>query len=412
MKFITLKGELFNERARRNLAILETIRRIGPVSKAEISRISGLNIVTISNYIDHYLRTKLVNIKALDVSAGGRRPALLELNGHSKLAIGVGLNLLDMVGVVVDLNGNIVERVVKDRPTNTSLDVLEIATAIIQELVDKLSESDRNKLSGIGIGVAGIVDHATGTVRWPQKHENGSCEYTAIYAPIQEKIEQRFHLPCLLENDATVSCFGEQWITSDTEIKNLIYMFSGVGSGLILNGEVYRGTTGCAGELSLKDCAASEFLDISASAIHFLQPWEDDMGIVRQVRDLLKRPEHRNHPLFVRFQGRIEDISLRDIFSAAESGDHLLYNIVRRAGLKLGLKVAFLVNFLNPEVVVVGGGMEEGGSILLNAVKEAVSRHAFPEMANAVRILPSRLGNNAVAVGAASLIVRQILAEA
>src|SRR3989338_725804 len=94
------KGESISDRSRRNLAILEDIRRSGPISKADISRICGVNIVTISNYIDYYIRSNLVSVKALDVSSGGRRPALLELNSDSGLAVGVGVNLLDAVGVI------------------------------------------------------------------------------------------------------------------------------------------------------------------------------------------------------------------------------------------------------------------------------------------------------------------------
>ncbi len=412
VKALQLQEENLNERSRRNLAILETIRRVGPVSKADISRMSGLNIVTISNYIDHYLRAKLVNIKALDVSAGGRRPALLEINGRVNLAIGIGLNLLDMVGVVVDLNGNIVARVVKESPYRNATDILDYASGMINELRDQLPSDDRKKLAGIGVGIAGIVDNQSGTIRWPQKRPTGGCEYVTIYAPIKENLESRFGLPCCLENDATVSCFGEQWMNSDPEIRDLIYMFSGVGSGLILNGEVYRGASGCAGELALRDCPAGEYLDLNPKDIHFLEAWEDDLGIVRQTREILRRPENRSHKLLLRAGGNLTSITLRHVFEAARDGDPIAVNVVRRAGLKIGLKVAFLVNFLNPQAVVIGGGMEEGGNVFLNAVKESVANHAYAEMAQAVKIVPSRLGNNAVAVGAASLVVRQILAQA
>src|SRR3989338_8112668 len=143
MKPLSFKEEIFNERARRNLAILETIRRTGPVSKADISRASGLNIVTISNYIDHYIRSKIVSIKALDISAGGRRPALLELNAQVNLAIGVGLNLLDMVGVIVDLNGNIIQKVVRNRPNTEITDIVSFAKEIIQDLLLRIPSDNQ-----------------------------------------------------------------------------------------------------------------------------------------------------------------------------------------------------------------------------------------------------------------------------
>src|SRR3989338_6699444 len=105
-----LRGEEYTEREKRNLAILEIVRRFGPITRPEISRTLGLNIVTVSNYIEEFINKNLVFEKEFDISEGGRRPILLDINPESGFVIGVGVNLLNIVGALVDLNGRIVAR--------------------------------------------------------------------------------------------------------------------------------------------------------------------------------------------------------------------------------------------------------------------------------------------------------------
>jgi len=198
MKPLIFKDENINERARKNLSILEAIRRTGPISKADISRKAGVNVVTVSNYVDHYIHADLVNVKSLDVSTGGRRPALLELNSSANYVIGIGLNLLDLVGVVTDLNGRIVYRMVRDRPVIDAARIIDYAAEIVQGFFETMSPDERKKVQGIGVGIAGVVDAQNGTIRWPQKMNDGQCVYSSLYAPFKETLEQRFQMPCIL----------------------------------------------------------------------------------------------------------------------------------------------------------------------------------------------------------------------
>jgi len=101
------KGENLSERGRKNLFILDAIRRRGPISKTDISSLIGLNVVTVSNYVDEFLRHKIVFEKEYDISKGGRRPLLLDLNPEAGYAIGIGANLLNTIGVLTDLAGRV-----------------------------------------------------------------------------------------------------------------------------------------------------------------------------------------------------------------------------------------------------------------------------------------------------------------
>ncbi|MBM3252119.1 MAG: ROK family protein [Candidatus Omnitrophica bacterium] len=413
MKPLDIRGEALTERERKNLAILETIRRSGPISKTDISKFAGLNIVTVSNHIDNFLKSRLVFEKELDISAGGRRPLLLDLNSKSSLAMGVGLNLSSIVGLITDLSGNILYRAERDRTGASVKEIVDLLIEIIRELLDK-SASENPTISGIGIGIAGIVNHKTGTIRWPEKIGNKGCIYASVYLPLKEIVEKEFDLSCIVENDATVACFAEQWLSLEPEIANVLYMFSGVGCGIMINREIYRGFTGSAGEISIDNPKEDNLFNCSLGQNCFLKRWEADLGLVKQAREsLMEKPDSYliKSRILELADNDPENIKLKHIFQASREGDSLALNLVTSAAERLGIKIAFLVNLLNPEVVIIGGGIEEAGSALLDTIKQTVADWSFEEMANSVKIIPSKLEKNSVALGAASLIVRQVFAQ-
>ena len=121
-----------NEKEKRNIEILDILRRRGPISRPDISKEMGLNVVTISNYVDDFIKHNLVYEKELDVSEGGRRPVLLDLNPHAGFIVGVGLNLMNMVGLLVDLKGNIVTKTQTARPKASVKEIAECLLEIIR----------------------------------------------------------------------------------------------------------------------------------------------------------------------------------------------------------------------------------------------------------------------------------------
>lgn len=412
MKPLSLRGEEFTERSRKNLAILETIRRSGPLSKTDISRIVGLNVVTVTNYIEEMLRSSLICEKDLDVSTGGRRPVLLDLNSEAGLTLGVGLNLLDMVGVIADLNGKIINRVKEDRPIPKAKEIVDCVLKIIRELLQNCSQ-ERSRIKGIGVGIAGIINNESGTIRWPEKLDSKGCSYEIVNIPLKDIIEKEFSLPCLIENDATVACFAEHWLSLDPQIENVIYMFSGVGSGLMLNGAIYRGTGGAAGEPAIYSAKEDDLFNCAFASPCFLKRWEADLGIISDLRQRLSKsnPTQKNRILELA-GGDPNKINLKHVFAAVKEKDFLAVDVVKQAGKRLGIKIAFLVNLLNPQIVIIGGGIEEAGSVLLDTVKEAIATWSFEEMARQVKVIPSSLGESSIALGAASLVARQFFAQA
>jgi len=319
MAIANLKGDEFSEREKRNLAILETLRRFGPITRPEISRALGLNIVTVSNYIEEFINKNLVFEKEFDISEGGRRPILLDVNPDSGLVIGVGVNLLNIVGALVDLKGRIVARSSLERKDVGVKNVVNYIIEAIAQTLNKSRES-HGKIKGIGIGIAGIVNKKDGSVRWPEKVGN-HYDYASVFVPLKNIVEREFGYPVLLENDATAACFGEQWLDLEPGIKNVIYMFSGVGCGIMINGAIYTGASGSAGEVSIYNPKEDAPFTCPAGSPCFLKRWEIDFGMLNEARARITQsrdPESIARRLLELCESSPEKINLKHIFQAAK----------------------------------------------------------------------------------------------
>lgn len=409
MSNLQLLREDLTEKEKRNIEIMEILRRHGPISKPDIAKEIGINVVTISNYIGDFIKHRMVHEKELDVSEGGRRPVLLDLNPRAGYIVGVGLNLTAMIGVVVDLKGNIVLKTQFDRPNTSAKDIVESLLEIIKETIRRSKDYTKD-IQGIGIGIAGIIDKKNGSIRWPERTSAAHTNYASVELPLREMVEKEFGLPVIIENDATAACFGERWLQLEPGLKNIIYMFSGVGVGIMINGAVYNGSRGCAGEPSVHSYKEEGLFNCNWGNPCFLKRWTTDLGIVEDVKAGLAREPELAKNFFALTSTDKESVDLKSVFIANRSRDPIAVAALDVAAKRLGIRVAYLVNLLNPEVVVIGGGLEDAGEDFLNKVTLTVREWAFREATEHLRITYSQLRENAVALGAASLLMQKIFA--
>lgn len=395
-----LEDRRLSDRERKNLAILDAIKRYGPISRTDISKLIKLNIVTVSNYVNNFIEQGLVIEKGLDISSGGRRPTIVVLNPKAAFVLGVDLGFATVTAVLADLEGSVVAHAQASRPRDTADHVVKVLTDLVDQVI-QTAGVDRQKLRGIRIGASGVIDREVGTVRCTDG-------VASIYVPITTLLEQRFKLPTAIEHDVTTAAYGEWSLGSGTDVDIMLFMYSGVGCGMIINGEIYHGATGTAGEVSIKDEMDSQ--DVWIGNINALKPWAAHLGIPDAARESITKGAISKMPDLA--GGDPAKITMNIVFDAAKDGDKLAMEIVQKAGERLGIRIAFLVNLLNPGAVVIGGGIEAAGPLLLESVKKMVRLHAFEEMANAVKIVPSRLGEDAVALGAAALVIRDTFANA
>ncbi|MDD4939517.1 MAG: ROK family protein [Candidatus Omnitrophica bacterium] len=409
MPHVDLQREELTEKERRIIDILEILRRRGPLTRPDISKELGINVVTISNYIDEFVKNNLVLEKELDISEGGRRPALLELNPQGGYIIGVGLNLMNMVGLLMDLKGNIITKTQIVRPKPSVKEITECLLEIIREILRRSKQYTSN-IRGVGIGIAGLISKKTGSIHWPQR-QNGRYSYASVDIPLLDLIEREFDLPALVENDATCACFGEYWQSLKGQFKNIVYMFSGVGCGIIINGDIYTGTSGYAGEVSIYNYKEDDLLKCPEQGGCYLKRWEADLGIVDEIKSLLAKDASGAENFFKLTSSNINNVDLKSVFAAAKSNDPIARLALQKGATRLGIRIAYIVNLLNPEVIIIGGGLEEAGEEFLNRVSASIKEWAFRETSENLKIIYSQLRENAVAIGAASLVTQKVFAR-
>jgi len=404
IKQMLLKDRILTDKERKNLSILEVIRKNGPISRTDISKITELNIVTVSNYVSHYIKSGLVIEGELDESTGGRKPVLVELNPKAGYIVGVGLNMFNMVGVLVDLEINVITEIKHERAPENSEVVVQQMVDLAAEMIEQ-SEVDKTKIVGVGVGIPGIIDERGRTIRWPQSLGERDL---SVCLSIKDTFEKRLNVPTFVENDANAAVLGEKWLGLDRDIKNLVYMFSGVGVGIIINGELYRGATGAAGELGISSLKASRE-DIQSMATG-LGRWEMDIGMTSRIKELISKGS--SSVVKDLAGGDVNKITFKELVKAIKEKDPLALKVVEEGGLALGKKIAFLVNLLNPEIVVIGGGIEDCGAPLLDSIKASIKEWSVEEAASHVKIIPSAFGENAVALGVVGIVAREVFAQA
>jgi len=196
-----------------------------------------------------------------------------------------------------------------------------------------------------------------------------------------------------------------------SNFKNVIYMFSGVGCGIMINGELYRGAQGYAGEVAIYNYKEQDLFNCEAAKSCFIKRWEVDLGIVDDMKEALAADKEKAIKFFKLTASNIDNVDLKSVFIASRAKDELATAVLSRAAKRLGIKIAYLVNLLNPQVVVIGGGLEEAGDDFLNKISLTVKDWAFREATDDLKIVYSQLRENAVALGAASLLVQRCFAQ-
>ncbi|MBI4003888.1 MAG: ROK family protein, partial [Candidatus Omnitrophica bacterium] len=190
---------------------------------------------------------------------------------------------------------------------------------------------------------------------------------------------------------------------------NLIYLYSDVGASLIFHGNIYWGAGGSAGEMGIFVPTEDDYLTWIKSPSFVLQS-ALDLGLVSQAKKLIQE----GHETAIKglVNGNLDAITMETVIQAAQDHDQLARELLEHTAMQLGIRIAYLVNLLNPEVVVIGGGIEKAGSMLLEPVWRSVKKYAYEEPASLVDVLPAQLGENGIALGAACWVVREIFIQA
>jgi glucokinase len=312
-------------------------------------------------------------------------------------SIGIGLNLFDARAILLHKKDNkVVFEIEKSRTNITANETIEVLLELFEGIISK-AKKYKDAIAGVGIALGGIVNQKKGVVYWPQKQYTS---YTYISLPLKDYLEKKFGFPVMIENDANACAFAE-YLLNFGEYKNIIYMFSGVGCGIITHGSLYGGKDGAAGELFLnsKDVMSSPLGDFS-----FLRQWPADLGIAKRAKELISLGKDTSLIKKITPTG---ELFLRDIFEEAKKKDKLAREVIKEAAFSLGIKIAFLVNLLNPELIIIGGGIEEAGEFFLEECINSIKIFSFNETRKSVKVVFSKLGKEATSLGAGLAIFKK-----
>lgn len=401
------KSDFLTDRERKNIILLDVIRRNGPIAKTDISRITQFNIVTVSNYVEHYIEQKLVVEKGLDISSGGRRPELVELNAQWGHLVGVEIGPTHLLAMVSNLSPSVIHKLKIPRPEGHMEVIITEAVNLVRKVVEESGVAPE-KIKGIGLGISGVIDRNAGTIRDTDLQRGKTV---GSYASAKGILEKEFRVPVSVGNDASLAALAEKKLSLRIDDENVLYFYSDVGSGIIANNDLFWGSSWSAGEIQLNlDNMDGLELKPWVKETDFFRSRGLDLGILRMAKEALKANGGKSMMLELA-QKDPDKLDLNMVFDATRRSDPMAVKVVEEAATRFGLKVAYLINFFNPEVVVIGGGVERGGEVFLNTVRRVVKQLSMEESSSIVKIILSRLGEEAVAYGAVCLVTQELFAE-
>jgi predicted NBD/HSP70 family sugar kinase len=382
-------------------AILDLIRSSGRVSRIELAEKSGLTEATISKIVRGLLDDGLVVEAGYADSTGGKRPVLLELNSESRYAIGISLDARRIVYVVSDITGHPVHRMTSDGIGSTAPP--EVMKRVAKELARLLRRASIERADIIGIGVAGAgrLDSSGGVLR--SSRQASDWERFAI----EETLRDATGLPVILENDAKCAALGEFWLGRVPASRDFatVYMANGIGCGLVVHGDVYRGASSNAGEIG------HMVLDVNGpecfcGAHGCLETLATPASVARKA---LASPE-----LSDRLELEQDEPDVRVTFTAvakaAMAGDADAAALIQEAADYLATAVLGLTNIFDLDLIYLAGpGFADAGPIYLDTTRDVLARLAFMRSVHPIDVEMSDVGPESSALGAASVVLHSHL---
>ncbi|KUL58876.1 ROK family transcriptional regulator [Streptomyces albidoflavus] len=364
--------------------VVRAVRLSGSLTQAEIARTTGLSAATVSNIVRELKESGTVEVTP--TSAGGRRARSVSLSGDAGIVIGVDFGHTHLRVAV----GNLAHQILAEEAEPLDVDAsaeqgFDRAELLVGRLLDATGV-DRAKVAGVGLGVPGPIDVASGML--------GSTSILPGWSGTQPAfaLGERIGVPVAVDNDANLGALGELVWGSGRGVRDLAYIkvAGGVGAGLVIDGQIYRGPGGTAGEIG------HITLDESGPVCRCgNRGCLETFTAARYVLPLLE-PTHGT------------GLSMEKVVALAKEGDPGCRRVVADVGRYIGSGVASLCNLLNPSRVVLGGDLAEAGELVLGPIRTSVGRYAIPSAARQLELVPGSLGGRAEVLGALALALREM----
>lgn len=312
--------------------------------------------------------------------------------------IGIDVGGTNVKIALVDDNGKIIYS--NSVPTYAKMGYEYTVNNIKQAIKDLMKETNTtpSDIEGIGFDFPGQVDCKTGVVKLAPNIPGW------VNVPIAQMIEDEFHIPTRIDNDVRCAALGELKFGAGRGCENFICITvgTGIGSGIVINGKVVRGATNAAGELGHIKLQMNGGPICGCGDTGCLEAFASGPAIVAMAQEYIKGGKSTKFREMAAVEGG--EITPYMVAKAAEEGDPVAKRIFEIVGEYIGIGLTSVINLLNPERVIIGGGVAESGELLLGPIRKTIKERAMVVAGNAVEILPAQLGNSAGVIGASMLI--------
>lgn len=376
--------------------ILEAILMKEPISRADLGRMTRLSMPAVMSIVSELTEEGLLREVGRGPSSGGRPPVLLELIPKARSAVGLEVGTRTLTAVFTDLKADVkvclkVPSEMSRGPQALEGQVIEILGQIIKEKPDGLEGP-----MGIGLAVPAPVLSTDKVFSPPSYPGWGESRLGTVVA-------DTYGLPVLVDNDANAAALGESLFGVARGVRDMLYIIvhRGVGGALLLNGELYRGADGGAGEIghTLIDLDGPR---CGCGRYGCLEAFVGRAALARRAREKLKLigKEMTEHDP--------DSVTAKDVIDAGLRGDEVARALLGETGEYLGIGIANMIHAFNPSLVVLGGSTMRAGDLILDSAIRVLRRRALPGLDEGTRVVPGELGEDAAAVGAAALVLCEL----
>ena len=371
--------------------VLNTIKAHGPIGRAEVARSIGLSPATVTAITAELIKDGLVLEQSAGESSGGRPPILLAINPQGGYVIGIKLTEEKAVCALTDLDATILAKSSIQLSGHDPEDVVNDLSIMITQLMDEQHVYDK-PLLGVGIGLAGIVDVEQGILRQSPIYGDGWNN-----VPLRNMLERRLKILVFIENDVNTLTLTEKWFGSGQGLDNFLTVTigRGVGMGIVMNGQFYRGQGGGAGEFGHVMIDPNGPL-CACGKKGCLEAYIGDPGMVRMAQEYILRKE---------LPGAVATIE--QLLLLAQNGNAAANEIYAFAGRILGQQIANLIDLLNPQRIIISGEGTRAGDFLFAPMNEAIRQNTMPGLYNEKIVQIDPWGDDAWARGAAGFVLHK-----
>jgi glucokinase-like ROK family protein len=387
------------------VTILDEIRSSGSRSRTELAARTGLTRGVIAQRIAELRELGLITESHDAPSTGGRPPRRVRLRADAGHLLVADLGATSIDVAVTDLEGRILGH--RDEPADVAAGP-ERCLGRIEELFDQLTDATRElpgRLWGVGIGVPGPVEFQSGRPVSPPIMPGWDG------FPVRERFAERYGAPVWVDNDVNILALGE-WrsgIAVGHDNVVVVKIGTGIGAGIISNGRIHRGTQGAAGDVGhIQVVGDGASIVCRCGNVGCLEALAGGAALARDGESAAV--SGRSNRLRVAFDQH-RTVTAEDVARAASFGDPIALGLLQAAGHRVGLVLASVVNIFNPSLIVVGGGVAQGGDQLLAAIRETVYRRSLPLATRDLVVQRSSLGALAGVIGASAMVLEQLFSR-